>query len=151
MIAAALQRHQDAVVRVTEIPGFGVDSAHQLIAEIGVDAETFPSAGAFASWAGLCPGSNVSAEENQSSRSAEGNRFVRRILTQAAQAAVKKKGSHFQALFRRFLLRQGYNGAIWAVARRLGRLVWKILHDGVATVSKARSPTQRRSNAAPNN
>ena len=24
-----------------------------------------------------------------------------------------------------------YNGAIWAIAHRLGRLVWKILHDGV--------------------
>jgi hypothetical protein len=25
----------------------------------------------------------------------------------------------------------GYNGAIWAIAHRLGRLLWKILHDGV--------------------
>jgi transposase len=136
MIAAALKPHQDAVVRVAGIPGFGVDSAQQLIAEIGVDAESFPSPGEFASWAGLCPGSNVSAEENHSSRSAKGNRFVRRILTQAAQAAVKKKGSHFQSLFRKFLPRQGYNGAIWAIAHRLGRLVWKILHDGVRYIEQ---------------
>lgn len=112
MIAEALKLHQDTVVRVAEIPGFGVDSAQQLIAEMGADAESFPSAGEFASWAGLCPGSNVSAEQNHSSRSAKGNRFVRRILTQAAQAAVKMKGSHFQSLFRKFLPRQGYNGAI---------------------------------------
>jgi len=131
MIATALKQHQDAVIRVAEIPGFGVDAAQQLIAEMGIDAAAFPSAGQFTSWAGLCPGTEVSAEQNHSSRSAKGNRFVRRILTQAAQAAVKKKGSHFQALFRRFVPRLHYNGAIWAIAHRLGRLVWKILHGGV--------------------
>jgi transposase len=45
MIDTALQQHQDAVIRVAEIPGLGVDSAHQLIAEMGVDAEAFPTAG----------------------------------------------------------------------------------------------------------
>jgi transposase len=136
MTAAALKQHQDAVIRVAEIPGFGVDSAQQLIAEMGVDAEAFPSARQFTSWIGVCPGSDVSAEENHNSRSAKGNRFVRRILTQAAQAAVKKKGSHFQSLFRRFLPRLHYNGAIWAIAHRLGRLVWKILHDHVRYIEQ---------------
>jgi transposase len=131
-----LKQHQDAVIRVAEIPGFGVDSAQQLIAEMGADAESFASAGQFTSWAGLCPGTEESAEQNHSSRSAKGNRFVRRILTQAAQAAVKKKGSHFQSLFRRFLPRLHYNGAIWAIAHRLGRLVWKILHDAVRYVEQ---------------
>jgi transposase len=134
--ATARERHQDAVIRVVEIPGFGVDSAQQVIAETGVDAEAFPSAGNFTSWAGVCPGSDVSAEENHSSRSAEGNRFVRRILTQAAQAAVKKKGSHFPSLFRRFLPRLHYNGAIWAIAHRLGRLVWRILHDRIRYIEQ---------------
>ena len=103
---------------------------------MGADADAFPSAGEFASWSGICPGSNESAEKNKSSRSAKGNRFVRRILNQAAQAAVKKKGSHFQALFHRLLPRLGYNGAIWAVAHRLGRLVWKILHDNVRYIEQ---------------
>jgi len=136
MIATALKQHQDAVIRVAEIPGMGVDSAHRLIAEMGVDAEAFPSARQFASWAGLCPGTEESAEQNHSSHSAKGNGFVRRVLTQAAQAAVKKKGSHFQLLFRRFLPRLHYSGAIWAIAHRLGRLIWKILHDGVRYVEQ---------------
>jgi transposase len=142
MTAVALKQHQDAVIRVAEIPGFGVDSAQQLIAEMGVDAEAFPSAGQFTSWIGVCPGSEVSAEENHNSRSAKGNRFVRRILTQAAQAAVKKKGSHFQSLFRRFLPRLHYNGAIWAIAHRLGRLVWKILHDRVRYIEQGQETNQ---------
>jgi len=116
---------------VAELPGLGADSAQQIIAEVGTDAETFPSAAAFRSWAGVCPGSNISAEQNHSSRAAKGNRFVRRILTQAAQAAVRKKGGQLQSVFRRRLPKLGYNGAIWAIAHRLARLVWKILHDGV--------------------
>jgi len=131
LVAQALKKHEEAVIRVAEVPGFGVDSAQQIIAEVGVDAEAFPSAGEFSSWAGVCPGSEVSAEQNQSSRSPKGNRFVRRILTQAAHAVVKKKGCHLQVVFRRLLPRVGYKGAIWAIAHRLGRLVWKILHDGV--------------------
>ncbi len=136
MTATLLKQYQEAVVRVAEIPGFGPDSAQQIIAEMGADAEAFPSAAEFASWAGLCPGSNESAEKNKSSHSAKGNRFVRRLLNQAAQAAVKKKGSYFQALFRRLLPRLHYNAAIWAIAHRLGRLVWKILHDGVSYIEQ---------------
>lgn len=136
LVAQELKKHENAIIRVAEIPGFGVDSAQQLIAEVGAEAETFPSAGAFSSWVGICPGSNVSAEQNHSSRSPKGNRFVRKILTQAAQAAVKKKGSHFQSLFRRFLPRLAYNGTIWLIAHRLGRLVWKILHDGIRYVEQ---------------
>jgi transposase len=91
LIATALKRHQEAVIRLAEIPGLGVDSAQQLIAEIVCHAAAFPSAGQFTSWAGLCPGSEESVEQNLSSRSAKGNRFVRRLLTQAAQAVVKKE------------------------------------------------------------
>jgi hypothetical protein len=61
-------------------------------------------------------------------RSPKGNRFVRRIPTQAAQAAVKKNGSFWQRTFRRWLPELGYPRAIWAIAHKLCRLVWKVLH-----------------------
>jgi transposase len=143
LAAGELSQHQDAVARVAELPGFGADSAQQIIAEVGPDAETFPSAGAFSSWAGVCPGSNISAEQNHSSRSAKGNRFVRRILTQAAQAAVRTKRCHLQSVFRRLLPKLGYNGAIWAIAHRLARLVWKILHDGVRYLEQGEGTTPK--------
>ena len=143
MSATALQTYQDAVVRLAAVPGFGAESSQQMIAEVGVDAEAFPSAGEFASWVGACPGSNVTAEENQSSRSPKGNRYVRRLLTEAAQAAVKKKGSHFQNLFRRFLPKLKYKGAIWVVAHRLARLVWKILHEGVSYIEQGEETNPR--------
>jgi transposase len=131
MIGAAMEQYQQAVKRLAQVPGFGVNSAQQVIAEVGVQASTFASAAHLASWGGTCPGKEESAEQNHSSRCAKGNRYFRRVLNQAAQAAVKKQGSHFQVVFRRFLPKLGYKSAIWAVAHKLCRLVWKILHDQV--------------------
>ena len=143
LVAEALKPCQEAVARLAQAPGFGVDSAQQIIAEVGVDAGTFPAAGHLSAWVGTCPGRNESAEENHSSRSAKGNKYLRRILNQAAHAAVKTKGSHFQAVFRRLLPRLGYKAAIWAVAHRLCRLVWKMLHEGVSYVEQGSEPDAR--------
>jgi hypothetical protein len=56
---------------------------------------------------------------------------MRRLLNQAAQSAVKAKGSLFELTFSRLLPRLGYKQAIWAIAHRLCRLLWLILHQGV--------------------
>ena len=140
MIAQAMKPHQETVMRLAEVPGFGVDSAQQVIAEVGVKASTFPSAAEFTSWVGTCPGKDESAEENHSSRSAKGNKYLRRLLSQAAHAAVKKNGSHFQVVFRRLLPRLGYQSAIWAIAHRLCRVLWKILHEGVRFIEPGKEP-----------
>jgi transposase len=42
-MAILLSPHQAAVQRLAEVPGLGVDSAQQIIAEVGPRAETFPS------------------------------------------------------------------------------------------------------------
>ena len=42
-MASLLSKHQDAVQRLAEVPGLGVDSAQQIIAEVGPTAATFPS------------------------------------------------------------------------------------------------------------
>ena len=143
MIAEAMKPHQDAVIRLAEVPGLGVDSAQQIIAEVGAQASTFQSAAELTSWVGTCPGKEESAEQNRSSRSAKGNKYLRRVLNQAAHAAVAKKGSHFQVVFRRLLPRLGYQSAVWAVAHRLCRLVWKILHEGVRFIEQGCEPDPR--------
>jgi hypothetical protein len=117
-----------------------VDSAQQIIAEVGAQAGRFSSAAELSSWVGTCPGKDESAEQNHSSRSAKGNKYLRRVLNQAAHAAAKKRGSYFQALFRRLLPKLGYQSAIWAIAHRLCRLVWKILHEGVRFIEKGGEP-----------
>jgi hypothetical protein len=56
---------------------------------------------------------------------------MRRILNQAANAAVKTKGSIFEMVYRRLVPRLGHAQTIGATAHRLCRLIWKILHQGV--------------------
>src|SRR5215475_266400 len=68
-MASLLSAHQDAVQRLAEVPGLGVDSAQQILAEVGPTAATFPSAGQLASWVGACPGEHESAEVSYSHRS----------------------------------------------------------------------------------
>ena len=133
-IGQALQPHQDAVRRLAEVPGFGVDSADQVIAEVGPQAATFASAPELCSWVGVIPGREESAEVSRSNRSPKGNRMMRRVLTQVANAAVKSKGSVFEIAYRKMVGRLGHNKAIWAIAHRLCRLVWKILHQGVSYI-----------------
>jgi len=135
-IGKAMQTHQEAVSRLSGVPGFGPDSALQTIAEVGPQAATFPSPEQMSSWVGCCPGQQESGGHSTSERSPKGNRTMRRLLDQAAHAAVKKKGSFFQHLYRRLVLKLGEQKAIWAVAHRLCRLVWKILHEGVSYIEK---------------
>ncbi len=126
-----LKGHEEIVQRVAEVPGFGTDSAVQMIAEVGLGAAHFRTEKKLSSWVGVCPGNQESAGESQSTRSPKGNRQMRRLLNQAAQSAVKVKGSIFELTFQRLLPRLGYQAAIWAIAHRLCRLLWLILHKGV--------------------
>jgi transposase len=130
-LATLLSPYQDQVQRLAEVPGLGADSAQQVIAEVGATAATFPSADQLASWVGACPGDEETAGVSRSHRSPKGNRQMRRILNQAANAAVKYKGSVFQTLYRRYVTRLGHNQTIGVIAHRLCRLIWKILHQGV--------------------
>jgi transposase len=131
-ISGLLAQHRDAVQRLAEVPGLGPDSAQQIIAEIGPAAAAFPSAKDLASWVGVCPGDEISAGASHGSRSPKGNRNMRRVLNQAAHAAIKVKGSIFEVVFQR--LRRGlkYKEAVWAIAHRLCRLTWILLHKGVS-------------------
>jgi transposase len=76
---------------------------------------------------------------------------MRRLLNQSAHAAVKTKGSIFELLYRRLVVRLGHGQAIGAIAHRLCRLVWKVLHDGITyeergpAVIKARAYVELRS------
>src|SRR5256886_6437814 len=95
-MATLLGQHQAAVERLAEVPALGVDSAQRLIAELRATAATFLSAKQLSSWVGACPGDEESAGVSKSHRSPKGNRHMRRILNQCANAAAKSKGTIFE-------------------------------------------------------
>src|ERR1700720_3467437 len=142
-MASLLSQHQHAVQRLAEVPGLGGDSAQQIIAEVGATAATFPSDKQLSSWVGACPGDDESAGVNYSHRSPKGNRPMRRILNQAANAAVKTKGSIFEMVYGRLVPRLGHNQTIGAIAHRLCRLIWKILHQEVCYEERGPAVSKR--------
>jgi transposase len=143
-MAGLLRPYQPAVQRLAAVPGLGVDSAQQIIAEVGATAATFPSSKHLASWVGACPGEEESAGVNYSHRSPHGNRQMRRVLNQAANAAVKTKGSIFEVVYRRLVSRLGHAQAIGAIAHRLCRLIWKVLHQGMSYEERGPAVTEHR-------
>src|SRR6516164_3617715 len=142
-MANLLSQHQDAVQRLAEVPGLGVDSAHQIIAEVGPSAATFPSEECLSSWVGVCSGQEESAGVNYSHRSPKGNRNMRRLLNQTANAAVKAKGSIFEIVYRRSVPRLGHNRAIGAIAHRMCRLIWLILYRKVRYEERGPAVSQK--------
>ena len=52
---------EDRIAQLCDIPGMDITAIRELLAEIGVDMEVFPTAEHLTSWAGLAPGNNESA------------------------------------------------------------------------------------------
>lgn len=135
-MVVALRQREDALQRLREIPGISRLAAQQIVAEVGPEASAFLGPEKLASWVGVCPGIQESAEKSYSPRSAKGNWMLRRLLTQCAWAAVKVQDSIFERKFRALLPRLGAKPAIWAIAHRLLRVIWKVLHDKVPYVER---------------
>jgi len=137
-LETALKEHQETVLRLCEMPGIREDAARQVIAEIGPRAAVFDSPEQLASWIGVCPGRRESAGESKSNRSAKGNPTLRRLLSQIAWSAVRTKDSFFQELYRRLIPRLGIHKAAWAVAHRIAKVIWKILHQQAHYLERGR-------------
>lgn len=151
-LADSLKPHAEVIERLAAIPGMGVDSAQQVVAETGVDAKNFETPANLSSWVGVSPGENESAGKSSSDRSAKGNEYMRRILDQTANAAIKADGTVFQARYQRIRGRdpKKHGTAVWAVAHHQCRVIWKVLHDGVKYEERGgqRDPARDRRRAA---
>jgi transposase len=126
-----MKPHEAKVSLLCGIPGVDRIVAWSLIAELGVDMSVFPSADHCAIWAGLVPGDNESAGKQISTRCRKGNKFIRRVLAQAAWAASHTKRSYLCALFARLKLRRGWSKAIVAVAHKILIFAFKVLETGL--------------------
>lgn len=143
-LAEQMQEHLQTLHRLTRIPGVDLYAAQELLAEIGPKAAAFASAEQFASWVGVCPGSQESAGVNYSRRSAKGNRYLRRLLCQIAWAAIHTKGTFFAGLFARLKPRVEGKGAAWAVAHRIAKIVWLVLNREVDYQERGSAPPNER-------
>jgi len=118
---------QQAMTLLDTIPGVARQSAELLLAEVGVEMSRFPSAAHLCKWAGVCPGNHESAGKQSSGKTPPSNRWLRGMLVQMANAAVRCKSSYFATVYRRIAARRGHKRAILAVAHRLLIAVYHIL------------------------
>jgi transposase len=120
---------EEAVERLDTIPGVARDTAEVIVAEIGTDMSRFPTADHWASWAGVAPGNNRSANKQLSSRTTQGNQALITTLTQAAWAASHTKNTYLSAQYHRLASRRGRKRAIVAVAHSILIIAYHLIKN----------------------
>lgn len=128
-----LNREDDAVQRLTEIPGIGAITASALAATVG-DARAFTNARQMAAWLGLVPRQHSSGGKQTLGRiSKRGDCYLRSLLVHGARAVVKhaeRKNDTQSNWIKKLLARQHNNVATVAVANKNARIAWAILAHG---------------------
>jgi len=131
-IGEQIRPFESAVTLWQTIPGVDRVTACNLVAEIGVDMNQFPTAQQLASWAALCPGNHESAGKRKSGQTRDGNKWLRRSLCQAAWAVTRKKNCYLSAQFKRLAARRGVKRAVMAVAHTMLIIGYHMLKTGQA-------------------
>ncbi len=129
-IAERLRPYAADVALLCSIAGIKGRVAEVLLAERGADMGPWPDARHLCSWAALCPGNNQSGGKQRSGRTRQGNPWLKRVLVQAAWAAVRVKDGYLGAQFRRIAKRRGEQRALLAVAHSLLTIVYHVLKQG---------------------
>ncbi|MBI3950173.1 MAG: IS110 family transposase [Acidobacteria bacterium] len=118
-----------ALERLETIDGVGRRTAENLLAEVGPEMGQFASSDDLTSWAGICPGNHESAGNRHSGRTPGDNKWLRRVLVEAAWAGIKTKDSYLGAQYRRLAARRGKKRAIVAVGRTILVAAYYILKE----------------------
>ncbi len=113
---------------IATLPGIKQASATAILSEIGTDMSVFTSDKHLCSWAGLTPQSNESAGKKKSVRISRAGVYIKPLLVQCANAAVKDKScTVFKNRYEAIKKRRGHKRAIIATARMILTCIYHML------------------------
>jgi|SRR3990167_1625010 len=127
-LLTAMQPYKTQWEILQTLPGLAPISAALLIIEMGVDMGRFSNSESLSSWAGMCPGNNASANKQKSGKTRKGNQYLRRVLCETANAAIKTK-SQFKDKYQTLVVRRGHKRSIIAIGHKMLRIVHTLLKD----------------------
>jgi len=126
-------REDEAARRLLTIPGIGIMNATALIAAIG-HGETFKRGRDLAAWLGLVPRQiTTGGKPRLVGITKRGNKYLRKLLIHGARAALPSLQSSETPLgswLRGLIARVHKNAAVVALANKLARIAWSVLHHG---------------------
>ncbi len=146
-VAQRVDPFEEIVAAVDAIPGVGRRTAEVIVAEMGTDMSRFPSAGHLASWAGVCPGNNRSAEKHKRAPTTKGNNWLKPALVEAAKAAGRTK-TYLGAQYQRLARRIGANRAAMAVAHSIAVILYQVIKTGKPFLDLGQQYFEQRQGAA---
>ncbi|MCO6389402.1 IS110 family transposase [Aliihoeflea sp. 40Bstr573] len=129
----AMARTDDRARRLTGIPGIGALNATALVAAVG-SAATFDKGRDLAAWLGLVPRqATTGGRPKLLGITKRGSRYLRKMLIQGARSAMPslaKSNTAVGSWLRALLARAHPNVAVVALAAKMARTVWALLHHG---------------------
>ncbi len=117
-------------VDLARIDGINAEAAMVVVTEIGFDLSAFPSEKDFASWLRLAPRHSITGGKPiANKKNATGSTRIASVLRMAA-LSLKKSKTALGAYYRRLARRKGASIAIFATARKLATLIFRMLRYG---------------------
>lgn len=117
---------------LTTIDGIGVDTAAVIISELGTDFSAFADEGRFVSYLRLAPNMSISAGKKVPGKfKAVTSTRVCDALRMAA-TSLRNSKTALGAYYRRISYRKGASVAVFATARKLAQLIYRLVRYGQA-------------------
>jgi transposase len=130
-IAVLCEPYERQIAQLDAIPGFGVITAQELIAEIGTDMTAFPTAGHLCSWARVAPRARESGKRKGKTATGRGNPYIGGTLGEAASTAGRTQ-TFLGAKLRRLCRRMPKKKALGAIMRSQLVIAHALLSDPAA-------------------
>jgi hypothetical protein len=133
-----------AGVDLARIDGIRIGAAQVILTEVGPNLTAFSTEDHFVSWLRLCPRTPISGGKPlKKRRNGLGANRIAAVLRMAASALQRSKTA-LGASFRRIAQRKGHAVAVFAMARQLARLVYRMLRYGHDYIDIGETTYERR-------